>query len=103
MGEPLDQNLRGYRVSGVQGLKVFLFDCRSREVPSVEDSCKHVAHTLGGDRVVDRGHNNKRPEKGVSGDRWRTHVTWEGVNPLLTYRISRIRKGGARGLNTPTR
>jgi hypothetical protein len=25
-GEPLDQNLRGYRVSGVQGLKEFIFE-----------------------------------------------------------------------------
>jgi hypothetical protein len=43
----------GYRVSGVRGLKGFLFDCRSREVPSAEGSCEHMAHLLGGDRVVD--------------------------------------------------
>jgi hypothetical protein len=55
-----------YRVSGVRGLKEFLFDCRSREVPSAEGSCEHVAHPLGGDRVVDRWRNNKRPEKGGS-------------------------------------
>jgi hypothetical protein len=28
-----------YRVSGVQRLKEFLFDCRSREVSSIEGSC----------------------------------------------------------------
>jgi hypothetical protein len=67
MGEPLDQNLAWYRVSGVRGLKEFLFDCRSREVPSVEGSCEHVAHPLGGDRVVDRWHNNKAQRKGGSG------------------------------------
>jgi hypothetical protein len=30
-------------------------------------------------------------------------LTLERVNPTLTYHESRIRKGGARGLNTPTR
>jgi hypothetical protein len=33
-GEPLDQNFHGYRLSGVQNLREFLFDCRSREVSS---------------------------------------------------------------------
>jgi hypothetical protein len=66
-GEPWDQNFRGYRLSGVRNLREFLFDCRSREVPSTEGSCEHVAPPLGGDRVVDRWRYNKRPEKGGSG------------------------------------
>jgi hypothetical protein len=56
-----------YRVSGVQRLKEFLFDYRSHEVPSIEGSCEHVAHPLGGDHMVDRWRNNKCPEKGGSG------------------------------------
>jgi hypothetical protein len=73
-------------------LKEFIFNCRSREVPSIEGSCEHVAHSLGGDYMVDRWHNNKRPEKGGSGDRWWTHVAWERVNPLLTYRVLGFRR-----------
>jgi predicted molibdopterin-dependent oxidoreductase YjgC len=56
-----------YRVSRVQRLKESIFDCRSHEVPNTEGSCEHVAHPLGGDRVVDRWRNNKHPEKGGSG------------------------------------
>jgi hypothetical protein len=66
-GEPWDQKFRGYRLSGVQNLREFLFDCRSHEVQSIEGSCKHVAPPLGGDRVVDRWCYNKHPEKGGSG------------------------------------
>jgi anaerobic selenocysteine-containing dehydrogenase len=55
-----------YRVSRVQRLKEFLFDCRSHEVSSIEGLCEHVAHPLGGEHVVDRWHNNKFPEKGGS-------------------------------------
>jgi hypothetical protein len=101
-GEPLDQNLHVVsRIRG-SGLKEFLFDCRSREVSSIEGSCEHVSHPLGGDHVVDRWHNNKHQRKVEACDRWWTHIAWEGVNPLLTFRISGIRKGGARGFNTPT-
>jgi hypothetical protein len=56
-------------------------------VSSVEGSGEHTSCPSGGDRVVDR---------------W-TLVAWEGVNILLTYRVSWIREGGAGGLNTPTR
>jgi hypothetical protein len=66
MGEPLDQNLHVVSRIGGLGLKEFLFDCRSSRVPSVEGSCKHVSHLLGGDRMVDRWRNNKHPEKGGS-------------------------------------
>jgi hypothetical protein len=72
-------------------------------VSSAEGSCEHVSHPLGGDRVVDRWHNIEHREKVEVGDRWWTHVTLEGVNPSLTYRASGFHKGGARGLNTPTR
>jgi hypothetical protein len=53
-----------YRVSGVQGLKEFLFNRRRREVPSDEGLYEHMAHSLGGDCMVDRWRNNKRPKKG---------------------------------------
>ena len=56
-----------YRVSRVQRLKEIPFDYRSHIVPSIEGSCEHVAHPLGGDHVVDRWCNNKRLEKGGSG------------------------------------
>jgi hypothetical protein len=49
------------------------------------------------------GTNIEHTEKVEAGDRWWTHVAWEGVNPLLTYHASGIHKEGARGLNTPTR
>jgi hypothetical protein len=65
--EPLDQNLRVVSRIGGSGLKEFLFNYRSREVPSVEGSCKHGSHPLGGDCVVDRWHNKKHPEKSGSG------------------------------------
>jgi len=61
--EPLDQKFRSYCLSSVQNLKEFLFNCRSREVPSTESSCEHMAHPLGGDRVVDRWRNDKMPEE----------------------------------------
>jgi hypothetical protein len=48
------------------------------------------------------GTNIERTEKVEAGDRWWTHITLEGVNPLLTNHVSGIRKGGARGFNTPT-
>jgi hypothetical protein len=65
-GEPLDQNLHVVSCIGGSGLKEFLFDCRSREVKP-EGLCEHVAHPLGGDHMVDRWCNKKRPEKGGSG------------------------------------
>jgi hypothetical protein len=43
------------------------FYCKSCEVLSTKRSCEHVAHPLGGDRVVDRWCNNKHPDKGGSG------------------------------------
>jgi hypothetical protein len=56
-----------YRVLGFQRLKELLFDYRSREVLSIEGSCKHVAHPLGGDHMIDRWRNNMCPKKGGSG------------------------------------
>jgi hypothetical protein len=67
MGEPLDHNLHVVLRIGVQRLKECLFDCRIHEVPSIEGSCEHVAHSLGGDFVVDKWHNDKHLEKGGSG------------------------------------
>jgi hypothetical protein len=58
---------------------------------------------LGGAAWLTGGVTTSAQRKVEAGDRWWTHVAWEGVNPLLTYRVSGIRKGGARGLNTPTR
>jgi hypothetical protein len=72
-------------------------------VSSAEGSGEHVSHPLGGDRMVDRWCKHRVHRKVEVGDRWHTCVTLEGVNPLLTYRASGFHKGGARGLNTPTR
>jgi hypothetical protein len=60
-------------------------------------------HPLGGATGLTGGVTTSTQRKVEVGDRWRTHVAWEGVNPLLTYRVLGIRKGGARGLNNPTR
>jgi hypothetical protein len=46
-----------------------------------------VAHPSGGARVADR---------------W-TRVAWEGVNILLTFRVSEVHEIGARRLEAPTR
>jgi hypothetical protein len=46
--------------------------------------------------------NIEHTEKVELGDRWNTCITMEGDNPLLTYRALGFRKGGERGLNTPT-
>jgi hypothetical protein len=53
-GELWDQNFHGYRLSGVQNLREFIFYYISHEVLSTEGSCEHVAPSLGGDRMVDR-------------------------------------------------
>jgi hypothetical protein len=71
-------------------------------MPSTEGSCEYTSHPLGGDCMVDRWRNIERIEKVEVGDKWRTHITLEGVNPLLTYRASGFCKGGAQGFNTPT-
>jgi hypothetical protein len=73
-GEPLDQNLRMVSHIGGLGLKEFIFYCRSRKVLSVEGLYEHVAHPLGGDRMVDRWHNNNAQRKVEASDRWWTHV-----------------------------
>jgi hypothetical protein len=47
-------------------LKEFIFNCRIRKVLSAEGSCEHVAHPLGGDRVVDRWCKHTTHRKGKS-------------------------------------
>jgi hypothetical protein len=74
------ESLCGIVHSGVRGLKEFLFNCRSREVPSAKGSCEHMVHPVGGDCVVDRWCSNNAQRKTEASDRWWTHVTWEGVN-----------------------
>jgi hypothetical protein len=53
----------GYRVSEVQGLKEFLFDCRSHEVPSAEGSYEHVAHPIGGAAWLTGGVTTRVPRE----------------------------------------
>jgi hypothetical protein len=50
----LDQNLHGVSRIGGSGVERISFRLRSHEVPSIEGSYEHVAHPLGGGRMVDR-------------------------------------------------
>jgi hypothetical protein len=64
-----------YHVSRVQRMKELIFNYRSHEVSSIEGSCEHVAHPLGGDHVVTSGVTTSAQRKVEAGDRWWTHVT----------------------------
>jgi hypothetical protein len=74
----------GYHVLEVQGFKELLFNCISREVSSIEGSYEHVAHPIGGVAWLTGGVTTSAKRKVEAGDRWWTHVSWGGVNPLLT-------------------
>jgi hypothetical protein len=91
-GEPLDQNLCGVSRIGGSGVERISFRLQSHEVPSTEGSYGHVAHPLGGAAGLTGGITTSTQRKVEAGDRWWTHVTWEGVNPLLTYRASGFTK-----------
>jgi hypothetical protein len=101
----LDQNLHVVSRIGGSGLKGFLFDCRSREVPSVEGSCEHVSHPLGGDRVVDRWRKHRAHRKGGSRRQvvaYRRHLgRGQPIADLSCF--GDFAKEEHEGFNTPTR
>jgi hypothetical protein len=92
-----------YCISQTQGLKELDFDCRSHEVSSTEGLYGHVAHPIAGAAWLTCGANIECREKWKRVTGGGHMSSRKGVKPLLTYRISRIREGGAQGLNTPTR
>jgi hypothetical protein len=91
-----------YHILGGSGFERVSFRLQNSQSVERRGLVQTCAHPVGGDHVVDRWCSNNAQRKVEAGDKWRTHVTWEEVNPLLTYHVLGIHEGGAQGLNAPT-